>query len=108
MQSQKRYLFRCKYNRTSIFPPPVKLVLYRIAQEALNNVVKYAHAKQVTVRLVHDEVCTRTLHQDDGQGFDLHAYHTGLGLKIMRERAEAIGASLTHFFRSQCRELALG
>jgi signal transduction histidine kinase len=84
-------------------PPEVHVGLYRIAQEALNNVVKHARASQVSVHLI----CT-TLTQglvrgqrvkiricDDGRGFDpskVSPEHLGLG--IMRERAQAIGAVL--------------
>jgi PAS domain S-box-containing protein len=73
-------------------PADVQVGLYRVAQEALNNVVKHAHATQAVVTLRMGEV-TRLTVQDNGAGFDpgtVTADH--LGLKIMRERAEAIGA----------------
>lgn len=74
-------------------PADVQVSLYRIAQEALNNVVKHAGARQafVTLRLGNP---VRLTVADNGNGFDpgtVSADH--LGLKIMRERAEAIGAS---------------
>jgi two-component system nitrate/nitrite sensor histidine kinase NarX len=77
-------------------PPEVKVALYRITQEALNNVVKYAHAHHLTVSLVHDAAWVELSINDDGQGFDADdpSSGTGFGLKIMRERAEAIGAAL--------------
>jgi PAS domain S-box-containing protein len=73
----------------------VKIALYRIAQEALNNVAKHAGASRATVRVRCSSagVVMRVL--DDGQGFDPAAVgpdHLGLG--IMRERAEAIGAEI--------------
>jgi two-component system nitrate/nitrite sensor histidine kinase NarX len=76
-------------------PPDVKVALYRITQEALNNVVKHAQAKHVTLRLqtiaAGLEVCVR----DDGRGFNLADIPQGhFGLGNMRERAEAIGATL--------------
>lgn len=76
--------------------PEVKVALYRIAQEALNNVAKHAHAEQATVRLHcqpgYAELCVR----DDGRGFDLSQISPNhLGLGIMRERAESVGAELT-------------
>jgi ligand-binding sensor domain-containing protein/signal transduction histidine kinase len=74
-------------------PVEVKVAFYRIAQEALNNVVKHARASQVSMRL-RCETGTVTLGiADDGQGFDptdVSVEHHGL--RIMRERAEAIGA----------------
>jgi signal transduction histidine kinase len=77
-------------------PPDVKVVLYRIAQEALNNVGKHANAKQVLVRLRCEEGRAALLVRDDGQGFDpseISPDHLGLG--IMRERALAVGAELS-------------
>jgi signal transduction histidine kinase len=86
-------------------PPEVHVALYRIAQEALNNVVKHAKARTVDVRLCRSpairqrhagrrisaelEVC------DDGMGFDPNSVPTDrLGMGIIRERAEAIAAKL--------------
>jgi PAS domain S-box-containing protein len=73
-------------------PPEVQVAFYRIAQESLNNVFKYARATKVDVSLfmspagVHFNVC------DDGIGFDMAVVKpTSLGRRIMRERAEAIG-----------------
>jgi signal transduction histidine kinase len=78
-------------------PGDVQISLYRIAQEALNNVVKHAKASEavVTVRL---GATIRLTIADNGKGFDpsiVTADH--LGVKIMRERAEAIGARFTIF-----------
>jgi len=81
---------------TCMPPADVRVALYRIAQEALNNIAKHAHASRATVRLVcrPDRVDLGIM--DDGVGFDpthLAAEHFGLG--IMRERAAAIGAALS-------------
>jgi signal transduction histidine kinase/CheY-like chemotaxis protein len=76
-------------------PPEVQVVLYRIAQEALNNVAKHAEASQATVTL-HARSGRVTLRiQDNGCGFDLEPIPPGhLGLGIMRERAASVGANL--------------
>ena len=76
-------------------PPEVQVALYRIAQEALNNVAKHSGARKATVSLCQKAGRVELSIGDDGQGFDasqsrLHS----LGLGIMRERAEAIGAAL--------------
>jgi ligand-binding sensor domain-containing protein/signal transduction histidine kinase len=96
-------------------PPDVHIALYRITQEALNNVVKHARARQVTVRLCYtteDQAVAKQTSEgeqpvesplsvllsimDDGRGFDpAHISRERLGLGIMQERAKAIGASLT-------------
>lgn len=74
-------------------PPEVQVVLYRIAQESLNNIVKYARATQVDIDLILS--CTG-LHmeiRDNGTGFDQNKIKpTSLGMRIMRERAQSIGA----------------
>jgi signal transduction histidine kinase len=74
-------------------PDDVKVALYRIAQESLNNVVKYARAQQVTVDLRQQPMGVRLSISDDGVGFDPGAVGPGhMGQRIMRERADAIGA----------------
>ena len=76
-------------------PCDVKVEMYRIAQESLNNAVKYARATQVEikVRLEAGQVFMEI--RDNGIGFDPTCVRpTSLGLRIMRERAEAIHAQL--------------
>lgn len=76
-------------------PPDVQLMLYRITQEALNNVVKHARASQAVVQLRLGPIVRLTI-ADTGAGFDPSAVTADhLGLKIMRERAEAVGARVT-------------
>jgi signal transduction histidine kinase len=76
-------------------PCDVKVELYRIAQESLNNVVKYARASQVEIKIRMEEDQVQMEIRDNGIGFDLHCVKpTSLGLRIMRERAEAIQAQL--------------
>jgi PAS domain S-box-containing protein len=73
----------------------VEETLYRIAQEALHNVVKHAGARSVRVRVatVGDEV--RLTVTDDGRGFDPGTVPDGhLGLAGMRSRAERLGGTL--------------
>jgi PAS domain S-box-containing protein len=77
-------------------PPDVQIALYRIAQESLNNIVKYARPKQVWVDLQMGEGGVLMTVRDDGIGFDpTQLKPSSLGLRIMRERAENIGAELT-------------
>lgn len=76
-------------------PPEVQIACYRIAQESLNNVFKYARASQVNVSLLLSPTGLRFEVCDNGIGFDMTARKpTSLGMRIMRERAEAIGADL--------------
>ncbi len=76
-------------------PPDVKLAVYRIAQEALNNIGKHAVASQVTITLEKTDQRLLLEIRDNGRGFNPTVNVTNhLGLGIMRERAENIGASL--------------
>jgi two-component system nitrate/nitrite sensor histidine kinase NarX len=79
-----------------LLPAAVKVVFYRVAQEALMNAIKHAQAQTFTLRL-------RTQRQgqielevaDDGLGFDPSAIPAGhFGLAMMRERARAVGATV--------------
>jgi len=76
-------------------PVEVKVALYRMAQEALNNIAKHAGASRASVS-VHcraEEVALQV--NDDGRGFDAsNISPQSLGVGIMRERAQAIGAKL--------------
>jgi len=66
--------------------------LYRIAQEAIHNVVKHAHASRIDVRVETVGAATTLVVSDDGAGFDPDGDFPGhLGLKSMRERAERAG-----------------
>jgi len=74
----------------------IKQVFYRIAQEGLNNIFKHAEATKVWFRFSCSEAVVALTVSDDGLGFvqdDVPAGHLGLG--IMHERAESIGADLS-------------
>jgi signal transduction histidine kinase len=81
-------------------PDHLKTVIYRICQEAFNNIAKHSKAKVVTPSLRKTDQIELVI-KDDGQGFNLGEKlspenHTkGLGLTSMRERAELTGGSFT-------------
>jgi signal transduction histidine kinase len=78
-------------------PVEVEEGLYRIAQEALNNILKHAQAQSVTAHLAYEQNRVILEIIDDGVGIDPNASQRkgGLGLKGMMERAAAMGGSLT-------------
>ncbi len=77
-------------------PPAVRVALYRITQEALNNVAKYAQATTATVELRCLAERADLSISDDGIGFVIgQVAGNHQGLTIMRERADEIGATLT-------------
>ena len=77
-------------------PLAVEDALYRIAQEAIHNVVKHAGAGSVQVRLDQEDGALRLWVTDDGAGFDPGLIPAGhMGLASMKSRAEGIGGRLT-------------
>jgi two-component system nitrate/nitrite sensor histidine kinase NarX len=77
-------------------PGDVQIALYRIAQEALQNIAKHARARRAWVSLTftHNNVTLQI--GDDGRGFDpLHIPADHFGLAIMRERMSTVGGSVT-------------
>ena len=71
---------------------PVKLAVYRIAEEALANVITHAKANNVALRLdTSREGWLRLTVRDDGQGFDAESAPGGLGVAIMQDFADALG-----------------
>jgi signal transduction histidine kinase len=82
------------------FPPHIETSLYRVIQEALNNVLKHAQAQHVSLVLEHRGGCVLALIEDDGYGFNVDAALNApiaerrLGLTGMRERAESAGGTL--------------
>ncbi len=76
----------------SLIPEQAKLAAYRIAEEALTNVVKHANASKVSVRLETPfGGWFRLTVQDDGQAFAVEESLEGMGIVGMRDYAEAIG-----------------
>jgi signal transduction histidine kinase len=77
-------------------PLQTKEALYRVAQEALNNVVKHARATNVCLALAAEDGTVALLVRDDGKGFDpVRAFPGHLGLQSMRERVAQLGGHLT-------------
>lgn len=70
--------------------------LYRIAQEAFNNALKYAKADHISITLGDIDGMTELCITDDGIGFDMEELmrRDGFGLRIMRYRANSVGATL--------------
>lgn len=80
-------------------PEPLKIVLFRVLQEALNNAAKHSQARRVRVALVREDGAVGLEVQDDGVGFSveqalaLRSARRSLGLDSMRERTHLSGGS---------------
>ena len=78
-------------------PDAIHIAIYRVVQEALNNIQKHADASQFLVRLASEDGAVALKIRDNGQGFDpslvdaKHGTGSGLGLDSMRERVEGTG-----------------
>ncbi len=85
--------------REEELPIALKIVIYRIAQEAMNNIAKHSKADRVRLCLRKNDGRTEVVVEDNGQGFDvkkalaLKSQWRGLGLTSMRERVELSGGS---------------
>jgi signal transduction histidine kinase len=82
-------------------PSEIELVIFRICQESLNNIVKHAEATNVVLRLDQTGDILDLTIKDDGKGFDLKelqamgAKRSGIGLLGMRERVAGLGGRLS-------------
>ena len=95
INGRARMPIRLEIEGDAYLPPDVKIAFYHITQEALNNVAKHARATHATVRLERRPDRAQLTVEDNGRGFVIDKVTPEhLGLTIMRERAEAIGARL--------------
>ncbi|RKS02144.1 histidine kinase [Flavobacterium sp. 102] len=93
--SNTHFSFECEDEfRWDAIDSLVKIAIYRIIQEALRNVIKYAKAKNCRVSLSDGDNKLRLWIEDDGKGFDIALLENGgIGLKNMQERATQLNAS---------------
>jgi len=81
----------------------VSVTMYRIIQEACNNSLKHAHAKNLSIRIIFNENDINLFVEDDGVGFDIESVENrvkedilhGFGLSTMKERARLLSGSFT-------------
>lgn len=76
-------------------PAGVELAAFRIVQEALTNVVRHARASTATVRVVYGQTSLTVEVDDDGRGTATTGTREGTGIAGMRERAAAVGGTLS-------------
>lgn len=93
--SNTHFSFECDDNfRWDDIDSLVKIAIYRIIQEALRNVIKYAKAENCRVSISEYDNKLRLWIEDDGKGFDTTlSENSGIGLKNMEERATQLNAS---------------
>jgi PAS domain S-box-containing protein len=79
---------------TAGLDPEVATALYRIAQEALTNVLRHSGARRAQLRLARTDGHLRLVVEDDGHGLPGTPSRDGIGLVSMRERATLVGGTL--------------
>ena len=74
----------------------LELLVYRIIQELLNNIIKYAEAEEVLIQLTKNEHQLSITMEDDGKGFDISIIKNkdGIGLHSMQNRIELLGGKM--------------
>ena len=84
------------YNLETRLPQKMELLIYRMIQELLNNIIKYASAKEVLVQLSKNEKNISLTVEDDGIGFDISTIKNkdGIGLMSMQNRIHLLGGKM--------------
>lgn len=72
----------------------VSVCIYRVLQEALQNIIRHSHAKNVHVSLTTENARIVLMIADDGIGFDTAQRASGMGLLSMRQRVESLGGAI--------------
>jgi signal transduction histidine kinase len=80
-------------NVSEALPDALMVCIYRVVQEAVNNVQRHAHAKNVTVELRETPTAVQVQIKDDGRGFDAGRTR-GMGLLGMEERVKRLGGTI--------------
>lgn len=81
------------YNLQQRMEQNTEIVIYRIIQELLNNVIKHADAKNVLIQLVREGNHFNLTVEDDGKGFDMNEVSRGAGLANIKARAEYLNGN---------------
>ncbi len=72
----------------------IETTIYRAVQELTNNALKHSMADQLFIQVISDKHQASVLVEDNGQGFDIHTYHHGTGLKNIQTRIENLNGTL--------------
>jgi signal transduction histidine kinase len=94
MRGRKQVQIDMTTDGEPVLPQGVHMVVYRIAQETMNNVTKHAHADHVWIKVSGNKGFVELSIRDNGIGFESDDETPGLGLQMMQERAHEIDARL--------------
>jgi signal transduction histidine kinase len=88
-----KYSFEA-FNITTRLPEQVELVLYRVAQELVNNIIKHSQARNVTIQIFKSKNGVVLMIEDDGIGITAEQESSGIGLMNIRNRVEALNGTI--------------
>lgn len=96
LKSLKDYKFNFEFllDKEEIISDPLKLAIFRIIQEQLNNILKHANATKIAVSILQLDHKLKVLVKDNGIGFDLKKGPRGLGLRNITSRANLLGGQV--------------
>jgi signal transduction histidine kinase len=86
--------FNYSFFDEDLLPDNQKLMIFRIIQEQLNNIVKHANAREVVITLKNMDKLLWLEVKDDGKGFDAKKIRKGIGLANIKNRAELFGGKM--------------
>ena len=82
------------YGLEERLPTAMETQIYRIVQELVNNVIRHAQAKELTIQVIRRDDSVNLTVEDDGIGFDPQGTDHGLGLASIQRRATSIGGEM--------------
>ncbi|MBL7739783.1 MAG: PAS domain S-box protein [Chitinophagaceae bacterium] len=83
-----------EYTPDKVIDDDLKLNIYRIIQEQVNNILKYANASEISIRITTAGEILNVVIEDNGKGFDPLAKRTGIGISNMINRVESFNGEL--------------
>lgn len=87
--------FEFFHNLKTRLEPNLELTLFRITQEGINNILKHAEAKNVTIQLMNYHDLLILTIEDNGKGYDSSSLGSVFGLTSMESRAQSVGGQIT-------------
>lgn len=83
-----KFKFCCEHLQEDLLRNDHKLMIYRVVQEQLNNITKYANPSTIIIELRNEEDLVQIKIADDGDGFDTEKVKTGIGLRNIQSRLQ--------------------
>jgi two-component system NarL family sensor kinase len=87
--------YACQFDCTIELPKDISILIFRILQESLVNIIKHAQASETKVLLSSHHQTVRLDIIDNGRGFEFNCIEKGIGLTSMQDRARAFSGDLT-------------